>query len=990
MVTRAFKHILQAVIATVGNVADLSAAIASCLNILLGSLTKENCNRELIDDHALKLKWLETFLLKRFGWRLKDEFQHLRKFAILRGLCHKVGLELAAKDYDMHGPNPFKKSDIISMVPVYKHVACSSADGRNLLESSKTALDKGKLDDAVIHGTKALSKMIAVCGPYHRMTASAYSLLAVVLYHTGDFNQATIYQQKALDINERELGLDHPDTMKSYGDLSVFYYRLQHTELALKYVNRALYLLHFTCGLSHPNTAATYINVAMMEEGLGNVHVALRYLHEALKCNKRLLGADHIQTAASYHAIAIALSLMDAYSLSVQHEKTTLQILQAKLGSEDLRTQDAAAWLEYFESKALEQLEAARTGTPKPDASIASKGHLSVSDLLDYINPDQYAKGRDAQKRRRAKISDCSGPEQPDANDIQQGVSLTTEHTASQDSKDEESLKDSRPEKLKGSDDTSSHEPAAAVDAVLSEDTSDEGWQEANSRRRHGNAGGLKFSRRRPTLEKLKINRAEAAEPSEFRDFNYRRKVISSPQKANFGPPRILSTELASGKILRASSFNGGEGPNKLQAKKPDANGQSKQSPKVTPMCKIVSTPTTLGSMASKSLTYKEVAVAPPGTLKPTLDNVDEKIKEIFDTNLCSDSLKKPEEDKSGVEVTPQEEKQEEKTTTDADEKQSPLSTVESPLSSDGEKTASESDDVMSPSEDKRATETNGSKLSAAAQPFNPGDLSLMTHYFHYMAVAGLYDMRVNHGTVPSQPVGIHTHAVASRVPCGPRSPLYYRSGHTFRMKHGYLNGQNVNPPRIMNPHAAEFVPTKAWRQDPGSKNLAADVQCHESTDSSKQTEPLAIETNESTAILEDKIHDDKTVTESRDSKRKKRSNELEREELAKQILLSFIVKSVQDNIDPSNERKAQVSNHSEPIYRDSAIIKVIDGDDSKSESGSQFAGHEVLKKVDVNKNKIRDEEGFTLVGPRRRNKQQINNSVNGLCTQQSICTSVN
>ena len=45
------------------------------------------------------------------------------------------------------------------------------------------------------------------------------------------------------------------------------------------------------------------------------------------------------QTAASYHAIAIALSLMEAYILSVQHEKTTLRILQAKLGSEDLRTQ---------------------------------------------------------------------------------------------------------------------------------------------------------------------------------------------------------------------------------------------------------------------------------------------------------------------------------------------------------------------------------------------------------------------------------------------------------------------------------------------------------------------------------------------------------------------------------------------------------------------------------------------------------------------------
>ncbi|KAM1227692.1 hypothetical protein ACFX2I_006917 [Malus domestica] len=159
--------------------------------------------------------------------------------------------------------------------------------------------------------------------------------------------------------------------MKSYGDLAVFYYILQHTELALKYVKSALYLLHLTCGPSHPNTAATYINVAMMEEGPGNVHVALKYLHKALK----------------------------SYPLSVQHEQTTLQILRAKLGPDDLRTQDAAAWLEYFESKAFEQQEAARNGTRKPDASIASKGHLSVSDLLDYISP---TKGREVAGKRKS------------------------------------------------------------------------------------------------------------------------------------------------------------------------------------------------------------------------------------------------------------------------------------------------------------------------------------------------------------------------------------------------------------------------------------------------------------------------------------------------------------------------------------------------------------------------------------------------------------
>ncbi len=39
-------------------------------------------------------------------------------------------------------------------------------------------------------------------------------------------------------------------------------------------------------------------------------------------------------------------------------------------------------WLEYFDSKAVEQQEAARNGTPKPDSSIASKGHLRFTALF--------------------------------------------------------------------------------------------------------------------------------------------------------------------------------------------------------------------------------------------------------------------------------------------------------------------------------------------------------------------------------------------------------------------------------------------------------------------------------------------------------------------------------------------------------------------------------------------------------------------------------
>lgn len=54
-----------------------------------------------------------------------------RKLILSKALMTKVQLELSSQ-----------------------HVACSSADGRTLLESSKTSLDKGKLEDAVNYGTK--------------------------------------------------------------------------------------------------------------------------------------------------------------------------------------------------------------------------------------------------------------------------------------------------------------------------------------------------------------------------------------------------------------------------------------------------------------------------------------------------------------------------------------------------------------------------------------------------------------------------------------------------------------------------------------------------------------------------------------------------------------------------------------------------------------------------------------------------------------------
>ncbi|KAG6425318.1 hypothetical protein SASPL_115746 [Salvia splendens] len=120
MVTRAYKHVVRAVIAFVESMDNMSTAIATTLNFLLGS-----CNAES-SDQTLKLQWLREILVKRFGCKLKNELQHLRKLSILRGLCHKVGLELVPKDYDLESSTPFTNTDIISIVPICKVGARSS------------------------------------------------------------------------------------------------------------------------------------------------------------------------------------------------------------------------------------------------------------------------------------------------------------------------------------------------------------------------------------------------------------------------------------------------------------------------------------------------------------------------------------------------------------------------------------------------------------------------------------------------------------------------------------------------------------------------------------------------------------------------------------------------------------------------------------------------------------------------------------------------
>jgi protein TIF31 len=68
----------------------MASSIAGALNLLLGVPENRETDQSC-DVHPLVWNWLKLFLKKRFDWDLNRlNYKDVRKFAILRGLCHKV------------------------------------------------------------------------------------------------------------------------------------------------------------------------------------------------------------------------------------------------------------------------------------------------------------------------------------------------------------------------------------------------------------------------------------------------------------------------------------------------------------------------------------------------------------------------------------------------------------------------------------------------------------------------------------------------------------------------------------------------------------------------------------------------------------------------------------------------------------------------------------------------------------------------------------
>ncbi|GBG58709.1 hypothetical protein CBR_g110 [Chara braunii] len=318
----------------------------------------------------------------------------MRKLSALRSFCQKMGVTIAAREYNFESEAPLAISDILDLHPVVKHCAPNCADARDLMDGGKIRLSQGKIDEALELFSEAVAILQQVCGPLHREVANCCRYLAMAHYHKQDLQNAVVQQHKELIINERVLGADHPDTAHSYGNMALFYHGLGHTDLALKHMQRTLHLLNVACGPDHPDVAATFINVAMMYQDIQKMHVALRYLQEALMQNEKLLGPDHLQTAVCFHALAIAFNCMGAYKLSLQHERSTYNILLKQLGEDDPRTKDSAHWVRTFQIRELQAQKQRGQAAQLAAAQKAAQAIQAKADLVSALAAASRSGGR--------------------------------------------------------------------------------------------------------------------------------------------------------------------------------------------------------------------------------------------------------------------------------------------------------------------------------------------------------------------------------------------------------------------------------------------------------------------------------------------------------------------------------------------------------------------------------------------------------------------
>ncbi|KAF9090031.1 Intracellular distribution of mitochondria [Mortierella sp. AD031] len=322
----------------------------------------------------------------------------------------------------------FEPSDVLTLLPLVKQASTRSTYADEAFEAGKTSLAQGHRQLGLELLLESLALHEQTYGFLHPETARCYQALAMIYYHADDKEVALDFQRKAVIVSERTQGVDSPEALHNYLNLGLFEHASGRTLTALKYLKHAIQYWDLIYGKSHPDSSTADNNVAVMLQALRDFDNSLLFFERAKNTQELAHGKEHVNLANCHHVLAKAHALKGDFDTAVKEEQLAYDMYLKLVGAEDMRTKEADVWLQelkntaeftanqvMYEKAALEQqaylqqqhqasvkatslsaaaaaaatkaaLAEAAIRAANADSQVGSKGHLSLNELMDYIN----------------------------------------------------------------------------------------------------------------------------------------------------------------------------------------------------------------------------------------------------------------------------------------------------------------------------------------------------------------------------------------------------------------------------------------------------------------------------------------------------------------------------------------------------------------------------------------------------------------------------
>ncbi|KAF9930806.1 Intracellular distribution of mitochondria [Linnemannia zychae] len=340
----------------------------------------------------------------------------------------------------------FESSDVLTLLPLVKQASTRSTYADEAFEAGKTSLAQGHRQLGLELLLESLALHEQTYGFLHPETARCYQALAMIYYHADDKEAALDFQRKAVIVSERTQGVDSPEALHNYLNLGLFEHSFGRTLTALKYLKHAIQYWDLIYGKGHPDSSTADNNIAVMLQSLRDFDNSCLFFERAKATQELAHGKEHTTMANCHHVLAKAYALKGDFDRAVKEEQLAYDMYLKLVGAEDMRTKEADVWLQelkntaefaanqaLYEKNALEQqaqqlqqpnhkvtplsaaaaaaatkaaLAEAAIRAANADAQVGSKGHLSLNELMEYINSQpQGSSASGKNKKSKAQAS---------------------------------------------------------------------------------------------------------------------------------------------------------------------------------------------------------------------------------------------------------------------------------------------------------------------------------------------------------------------------------------------------------------------------------------------------------------------------------------------------------------------------------------------------------------------------------------------------------